>query len=339
MDAHHRRASVEPAVGRRDAGDPDGGSHVCDEPGFVGRQKPPAYRPVRCGLDGCGIPPCRCSADTDSGLLRNRCCRLWRSPRCGAVCAHKRAAWLIAGGALVGLTGYTYLAARLFPIPIAAALGVLWLQTPRLKRRQLLRPLALILLSALISFAPLGIFFLQNPETFGTRIAQVASPSVTEALQGIWRCLKALVLPGQGDPYIRFNPPGRPILDVPAALLACLGLVVFLRTKYNGAFHARGASSSYRTRGDAAAQRAGDRGDHTQPLADGGRVPIPGSFTGAGAELGWLTGCPESDTTPLPVSAFCWSWVPSQGDLRALGAKQRSVLRGRRRNGPGSAGG
>ncbi len=152
----------------------------------------------------------------------------------------KKAPWLIAGGALVGLTGYTYLAARLFPIPIAAALGALWLQTPRFKRRQLLRPLALICISAVISFGPLGIFFLQNPDTFGTRIAQVASPSVTEALQGIWRCLKALVLPGQGDPYIRFNPPGRPILDIPAALLACLGLAVYLRTKYTGAISRAG---------------------------------------------------------------------------------------------------
>lgn len=159
---------------------------------------------------------------------------IWRGLR------SQKAVWLVAGGALLGLTGYTYLAARLFPIPIAVAMGAMWLQTPRQKRTQTWRAFALIFISAVISFAPLGTFFLINPETFGTRIAQVASPSVSEALQGIWLCLKALLLPGQGDAYVRFNQPGRPVLDGLAAWLACVGLVVFVRAKVSGIFSRAG---------------------------------------------------------------------------------------------------
>lgn len=152
---------------------------------------------------------------------------IWRGLR------GRRTGWLIAGGLLLGLTGYTYLAARLFPIPLAIALGVLWWQTPKHNRIPTRYAFAVIALCALISFAPLGIFFLQNPETFSTRISQVAAPSLSEALRGAWLCLKALILPGEGDPYVRFNPPGRPVLNGLSALLACVGLVVFARTRYH----------------------------------------------------------------------------------------------------------
>ena len=55
---------------------------------------------------------------------------------------------------------------------------------------------------------------------------------MAHALQGLWVCFKALLLPGQGDPYVRFNQPGRPVLDGFSALLACTGLIVFARTQY-----------------------------------------------------------------------------------------------------------
>jgi hypothetical protein len=151
---------------------------------------------------------------------------IWRGLRT------KKLSWLIAGGVLTGLTGYTYLAARLFPVPLAIALGVLWLQSPRHQLPQLRRSIALVLVCSLVTFAPLGLFFLLNPGTFSTRITQVATTSLPDALQGIWACLKALMLPGQGDPYVRFNLPGRPLMDGFSALLACVGWVVLLRARY-----------------------------------------------------------------------------------------------------------
>ena len=63
-----------------------------------------------------------------------------------------------------------------------------------------------------LTFAPLGVFFLTHPDTFGVRITQVASSTWQDALRGIGLCLQGLVLPGAGDPYIRFNLPGRPML-------------------------------------------------------------------------------------------------------------------------------
>jgi hypothetical protein len=136
--------------------------------------------------------------------------------------------WLIAGGLFLGLTGYTYLAARLFPIPLALAFLWLILSAARESRRQRLKQTGLIVLVAALTFAPLGIFFLTHPGTFDTRIDQVAASSALDALNGIWACLKGLVVPGTGDPYIRFNLPGRPVLDIIYALLALAGLASLL---------------------------------------------------------------------------------------------------------------
>ena len=142
---------------------------------------------------------------------------LWRGLRTGKV------KWLIPAGALLGLTAYTYLAARIFPIPLALSLAFLLVRTPTADRGRLLGRYALVLIAALIFLAPLGVFFLQNPETFMTRITQVAAPSLQAAARGIGRCLRAIVWPDGGDGYIRFNAPGVPLMRPAAALLALVG--------------------------------------------------------------------------------------------------------------------
>ncbi|MEJ5310669.1 MAG: hypothetical protein WHX52_12925 [Anaerolineae bacterium] len=146
---------------------------------------------------------------------------LWRGLRSG------KRAWLVAGGVCLGLTGYTYLAARLFPLPLTVALGRLLLRSPR-EARQRIAQLGLVVLAAVIVFAPLGLYFLRTPDAFTTRITQVAAPTWRDALRGVWLCLRALVWPGAGDPYIRFNIPGRPLLDVLSAALALIGLARLL---------------------------------------------------------------------------------------------------------------
>ena len=142
--------------------------------------------------------------------------------------------WLIGGGVLLGLTGYTYLAARLFPIPVALALIWLIVSAPGGERKRRFAQVGLVTLIAALTFAPLGIFFITHPETFGTRITQVAASSALDALRGIWLCLQGLVIPGAGDPYIRFNLPGRPALDPVFALLAVFGLVSLLLRRTQG---------------------------------------------------------------------------------------------------------
>ncbi len=147
---------------------------------------------------------------------------LWRGLRLN------RRSWLIVSGICLGLSAYTYLAVRLFPIPLGLALGWLLIQSPGTQRAARLRQIAWVLLIALITFAPLGIYFLQHPDAFMTRIAQVASPTWRDALHGMWRCVQALVWPGAGDPYVRFNIPGRPVLDGVTAIFALIGSLSLL---------------------------------------------------------------------------------------------------------------
>lgn len=158
---------------------------------------------------------------------------LWRGLR------HGKRAWLVAGGVCLGLTGYTYLAARLFPLPLAFALGWLLLRSPRERRRRAVQ-FGLVLLMAAIVFAPLGLFFLRNPDAFTTRITQVAAPTWRDALRGLWLCARALVWPGAGDPYIRFNVPGKPVLDVLSAALALIGLARLLLPSQSDDLHRAG---------------------------------------------------------------------------------------------------
>ncbi len=143
----------------------------------------------------------------------------WRSGRYG---------WFAAGGMFLGLTAYTYLAARLFPLPLVLALGWLFIRSSGKERRRRLKQLGLTVLVAWLIFAPLGLYFLRNPAAFTTRIAQVAAPTWRDALRGVWLCVRALVWPTAGDPYIRFNMPGRPILDGFSAVWAGIGLIGLL---------------------------------------------------------------------------------------------------------------
>ncbi|MBN1262674.1 MAG: hypothetical protein JXB35_18475 [Anaerolineae bacterium] len=158
---------------------------------------------------------------------------LWRGLRSG------KRAWLVAGGVCLGLTGYTYLAARLFPLPLTLALGWLLLRSPRAARQRMAQ-LGWVLLAAVIVFAPLGFYFLQNPDAFTIRITQVAASTWRDALRGVWLCLRALVWPGAGDPYIRFNVPGKPVLDVLSAALALIGLARLLFPSQGDDLHRAG---------------------------------------------------------------------------------------------------
>ncbi|MCU0522628.1 MAG: glycosyltransferase family 39 protein [Anaerolineae bacterium] len=96
---------------------------------------------------------------------------LWRGLR------FRRMGWSVGAGALLGLTGYTYLAARLFPLPLALTGGWLVARSNSSERWHTLRRFALVLGIAAIVFAPLGLYFLRHPDAFTTRISQVGIPS------------------------------------------------------------------------------------------------------------------------------------------------------------------
>lgn len=160
---------------------------------------------------------------------------------------------LALAGVFTGLAAYTYLSARFFPFPLA----VMWvaLLVPALRRPALascgaapahspaLRPRSLGLwtlgfgiffFSALLTFAPLGLYFLQHPEDFINRAAQVLPQPGQAAL--VWEGLRgaAELLFIRGEPYARYNLPGLPLFGFPLGLFFGLGWLITLRQALAG---------------------------------------------------------------------------------------------------------
>lgn len=129
--------------------------------------------------------------------------------------------WLILAGAALGLTAYTYLAARFFPVALLFGLLPLLLGSPLLRLR--LRQLALFFLAGLVVLGPLALYFLGNPETFWVRAGQVlpGGSQLPVLLNSYFKSLLAIFW--EGDPYWRFNIPGRPLFQPLWALLLIAG--------------------------------------------------------------------------------------------------------------------
>ncbi|MBN1976162.1 MAG: glycosyltransferase family 39 protein [Anaerolineae bacterium] len=144
---------------------------------------------------------------------------LWRGLRLGK----RGLPWLLLAGLFCGLTAYTYLAARAFPIPLAAAFLALLL-AERDRRRARLGQMTLFISVAALTLVPLAHHWWTHPGSFMTRTQQVAATGWNEAWDGIMDCLGMFFI--KGDPYIRFNIPFRPIFDPIIAILFLTGVVV-----------------------------------------------------------------------------------------------------------------
>jgi hypothetical protein len=134
--------------------------------------------------------------------------------------------WLVLAGLFCGLTAYTYLAARAFPIPLAAALLALH-YTDRDHRQVRLGQSALFVVVAALILAPLAYYWLTHPGSFLTRVGQVGATNGAEVWAGLRACLGMFFL--RGDPYVRFNIPGRPLFDPITAVLFVLGIISLFR--------------------------------------------------------------------------------------------------------------
>lgn len=141
---------------------------------------------------------------------------------------------LFAGaGFFLGLTQYTYTAARAFPLFVAAiVLAALAASSPLVTRRW--RSLLLMLAVAAAVFAPLGVYFCQHPSDFGGRVAQISvfSPEWAggEPWARLWQSVKETVrmFTHWGDPNYRFNVAGRPVFGAVEGALFYTGLVLSL---------------------------------------------------------------------------------------------------------------
>ncbi|MCA9931534.1 MAG: glycosyltransferase family 39 protein, partial [Anaerolineales bacterium] len=131
--------------------------------------------------------------------------------------------WFIVSGIALGLTAYTYLAARLFPILLLIAALPLLLN--RKMRRHRLPQLVLTGTVGLIVLTPLLLYFVRNPDAFWVRIGQVAPDTAVLSIgESYWRSL--LMLVWQGDPYIRFNLPDLPLFGWWWSVMLLVGWLV-----------------------------------------------------------------------------------------------------------------
>lgn len=134
-------------------------------------------------------------------------------------------AWLLTGF-LAGLSFYTYLPARLLPFIILTLLVAAFFQD-RTRLVKSLPGLMAGVIAALLISAPLGIFFIQNPVAFSTRIGQVATGiEWKQILLNLLDALGLFVLSGDENPLN--NLPSRPALDLILAPPFLIGLVLAL---------------------------------------------------------------------------------------------------------------
>jgi len=139
--------------------------------------------------------------------------------------------YALAGSAL-GLSLYTHPSARFLPFVVALYVLYRWRADRALIRHELPR-FGLLAMCATIVFAPLGVFFAQNPDlvfyragqasvvTFGGGLEPIAQNAIKVIGGLIWR----------GDANLRLNLPGRPGLDVIQLILLAAGVLCALRSE------------------------------------------------------------------------------------------------------------
>lgn len=144
----------------------------------------------------------------------------------------RHASW-VAVGLWLGLTQYTYTAARFFPVLVAAVIGgAAMLRTHLVWERR--RGLLLMSLVAVLVFLPLGIHFLANPIDFYGRAAQISVLSAEwadgDSWSRLWQSVKetARMFTVWGDINYRFNVAGQPVFGAVDGALFYVGVGVAL---------------------------------------------------------------------------------------------------------------
>ena len=137
--------------------------------------------------------------------------------------------WLL-GGLALGLTMYTYIPSRVFPLVIAAWLGWVWWKRPESLRANR-RSLVLSLLLAGAVFAPLGVYMARHPDFINQRIvsmtnaverAQAGEPeALLASLGGVLKMFSI-----EGDDEWRYHLAHRPIFDPLTSIFFYLGLAL-----------------------------------------------------------------------------------------------------------------
>jgi 4-amino-4-deoxy-L-arabinose transferase-like glycosyltransferase len=136
----------------------------------------------------------------------------------------RRVRWFALAGLMLGLTLYSGPTARAAPLIVVAWI-VLLLLLDRPALRAVWPYLALLAAIAVVTYAPLGLFFWHHPDWFTGRMSYVSSgvrSGWLPLLASAWRTLLGLMV--RGDTYPRHNLPGRPLLDAVQAVPFLVGL-------------------------------------------------------------------------------------------------------------------
>ncbi|HSM58614.1 MAG TPA: hypothetical protein VK879_20840 [Candidatus Sulfomarinibacteraceae bacterium] len=146
---------------------------------------------------------------------------------------------MLAGGAALGLTMYTYIPSRACPAVIAGWAAAVWYWR-RSQWRANRRSLLLALLLALAFFAPLGLYMLQEPDLVNQRIysmenaLQRAQRGEPQALLGsVGGVLKMFSF--RGDDEWRYHLAYRPVFDPLSSLFFYGGLALAVAAVLRGA--------------------------------------------------------------------------------------------------------
>lgn len=141
----------------------------------------------------------------------------------------QRRLWLMAlSGALCGLCFYTYLSARLTPLPLIAS-GIFWYSAERLTGQRptiAWRALAAFGLCAAVVAAPLALYAARAPQVYLGRAEQVFIFGGEDGWRALFDNLVAVLgmFNWRGDLNARHNLPGRPAFDPLIGLAFVAGL-------------------------------------------------------------------------------------------------------------------
>jgi len=138
----------------------------------------------------------------------------------------------IIGGIMYGLGFYSYIAYRATPILIFVILLIYWLKDKDIAiRKKFLLSTFYFLLSTIIIAAPLGLYFLKNPQDFFGRTSEISIFNSSTPLKDLG--LNILKTAGMfnfvGDWNWRHNYAGRPELFWPVGILFAIGILIGLK--------------------------------------------------------------------------------------------------------------
>lgn len=145
-----------------------------------------------------------------------------------------RPAWTVGFGVCIALTLHIYLASRVAWLIFPLFVMYLYL-IDRARFGRVWRPTALGLLLTAILIMPMFFYLRQNPyaltrlDMLDSPLQQLLSGNLAPVLRNVVSALLAFVWPGQGDQFLAYNIPGRPVFDAVSAVFFVFGLLVCVR--------------------------------------------------------------------------------------------------------------